>query len=92
MLNNPQLPAQKWWATQVTAVTGLLTAWIVADGWNQQLSIAAVTLIGQALIGYLVPNGATADNAAPAATPAVAASVAAAAAPAQPRAGLPAGG
>jgi hypothetical protein len=56
MDHGSQLPTRKWLATQVTALTGLVIAWIVAAGWNQQMSIAAVTLIGQAVAGYLVPN------------------------------------
>ena len=56
MNNTSSLPARKWWATQVTAVCGLVTSWIVVGDWNQQLSIAVVTLVGQAVVGYLVPN------------------------------------
>ncbi len=63
MHNTDSLPTRKWWATQVTAVTGLLTSWIVVDEWNQQLSIAAVTLVGQALVGYLIPNTAAPESA-----------------------------
>lgn len=50
------LPTRKWWATQVTAFAGLVAAWISAGGWNQQLSVAAVALLAQAIVGYLVPN------------------------------------
>jgi hypothetical protein len=49
-------PTRKWWATQVTAVAGLVIAWITVGNWNQQLSIALVTLVAQALVGYLTPN------------------------------------
>ena len=59
MENLSSLPSRKWWATQVTALTGLFTSWILVAGWNQQLSIAAVTLIGQALVGYLIPVSST---------------------------------
>jgi hypothetical protein len=64
------MPSRKWWATQVTAVTGFLTAWVVTGHWNQQLSIAAITLIGQALFGYLMPNATTTPAAAPEPAPA----------------------
>jgi len=50
------LPTRKWWATQVTAFAGLVAAWISTGAWNQQLSVAAVALLGQAAVGYLVPN------------------------------------
>jgi hypothetical protein len=50
------MPNRKWWATQVTAASGFLTAWVLTGHWNQQLSITAITLVGQALVGYLVPN------------------------------------
>jgi hypothetical protein len=72
MPNTIQMPSRKWWATQITALCGLVTAWIVAGAWNQSLSIAAVTLFGQAAVGYLVPNVAPLDPAsAPAPAPAV---------------------
>ena len=53
------LPTRKWLATQVTALAGLVAAWISAGDWNQQLSVAAVALLAQAAVGYLVPNLAT---------------------------------
>jgi hypothetical protein len=56
MLNAGLLPTRKWWATQVTALAGLITAWLVAGAWDRPLSITAVTLGAQALVGYLVPN------------------------------------
>jgi hypothetical protein len=68
MTDAAKVPTRKWIATQVTALTGFLTAWIVVGSWNQQLSLAAVTLLGQAIVGYLVPNLPTppADRDAPA--------------------------
>lgn len=59
-------PTRKWWATQVTAVAGLVIAWITVGNWNQQLSIALVTLVAQALVGYLTPNLSTPSPAPPA--------------------------
>jgi hypothetical protein len=55
-------PTRKWLATQVTAAGGLVTAWLVAGAWNTTLSVAAVTLVVQALVGYLVPNLPTAGG------------------------------
>ena len=51
------LPTRKWIATQVTAVAGWLVALIQAN-WEvtTTLQIAAVTIVAQALIGYLLPN------------------------------------
>lgn len=49
-------PTRKWLATQITAVVGLLTAWVSAGSWNTTLSVSLITLIGQAVVGYLVPN------------------------------------
>jgi hypothetical protein len=68
MTDPTKVPTRKWFATQVTALTGFLTAWIVVGSWNQQLAIAAVALLGQAAVGYLVPNLPTpvADRDAPA--------------------------
>jgi hypothetical protein len=55
-MNAASQPSRKWWATQVTALGGLITAWVVADSWNKQLTVATITLVGQAIAGYLVPN------------------------------------
>ena len=56
MTHTELLPTRKWLATQATAVAGLAAAWISAGGWNQQLSLAMVALLSQAVVGYLVPN------------------------------------
>lgn len=56
MTHTELLPTRKWMATQATAVAGLAAAWISAGGWNQQLSLATVALLAQAIVGYLVPN------------------------------------
>ena len=70
MYNISSLPTRKWWATQVTALSGLVTSWIVVGEWNQQLSIAVVALVGQAVVGYLVPNSAAVTEQPPAKQPA----------------------
>lgn len=50
------MPSRKWWATQVTAVTGWVIAWIQAGVINDSLKIAGVTIVSQAVIGWLIPN------------------------------------
>lgn len=50
------MPSRKWWATQVTAVTGWVVALIQAGAVNDSLKIAGVAILSQALIGWLVPN------------------------------------
>lgn len=52
-------PTRKWIATQVTALTGWVIALINVGHWTATIKIALVTIIGQALIGYLVPNDPT---------------------------------
>ena len=49
-------PSRKWYATLVTALAALLTAWVTAGAWDKTLSIALIGLVGQSVIGYLVPN------------------------------------
>jgi hypothetical protein len=50
-------PTRKWWATQITAVTTLATAWVTTGTWNKPLTLAAIGVVSQALVVYLVPNG-----------------------------------
>jgi hypothetical protein len=49
-------PTRKWWAAQITAVTTLATAWVTAGAWNRPLTLAAIGVVSQALVVYLVPN------------------------------------
>jgi hypothetical protein len=50
-------PTRKWWTATILAVAGILSTW-AAGGWDwtDALSGAAITLIAQRLISYLVPN------------------------------------
>lgn len=50
------MPSRKWFATQVTAIAGLLTMWATTGGWNQEETVALIALVSQAAIGYLTPN------------------------------------
>lgn len=52
-------PTRKWWATQVTAVAALAVMYFTTGGWDVEESVAAVGVVSQALIGYLVPNDPT---------------------------------
>ena len=50
-------PTRKWWATQISATTTLAVAWVNAGRWDKPLTIAAIGVVSQAAIVYLVPNG-----------------------------------
>jgi len=52
-------PTRKWWATQITATTTLAVAWVNAGHWDKPLTIAAIGVVSQAAVVYLVPNGDT---------------------------------
>lgn len=54
------VPTRKWLATQSTALATLAVAWVTAGTWDKPLSIAAIGLVSQAVVGYLVPNAAPA--------------------------------
>lgn len=54
--SNSHLPSRKWLATQITALSALLIAYVTAGAWNQTLSITSIGLGSQALVGYLLPN------------------------------------
>ena len=58
------MPSKKWIASRVTALTGLAIMWATTGAWDQEETIAAITLVSAALIAYLLPNGD--DGAAPA--------------------------
>jgi hypothetical protein len=50
-------PTRKWWAATILAVGGILATW-AAGGWDwtDPLSGAAITLVAQRMVAYLVPN------------------------------------
>jgi hypothetical protein len=52
-------PTRKWWATQVTALAALAVMYFTTGSWNTEESVAAVGVVSQALIAYLVPNDPT---------------------------------
>lgn len=58
-------PTRKWWATQVTALAALAVMYFTTGGWDVEESVAAVGLVSQAAIGYLVPNDQTAGGVPP---------------------------
>lgn len=49
-------PTRKWFATQVTALTGLAVMYVTTGGWNAEETIAAITIASQAALGYIYPN------------------------------------
>jgi hypothetical protein len=63
-------PTRKWWATQITASTALATAWVSAGHWDKTLTLAAIGVVSQAAVVYLVPNADPAPKPSPATTPA----------------------
>jgi hypothetical protein len=50
------LPTRKWVATQTTAIAALLVSWTTLGTWDASLTIAAIGIVAQAVVGYLVPN------------------------------------
>jgi len=51
-------PTPKWWAATILAASGLLATWGGTGWhWSNTLSGALITLAGQRLVAYLVPNG-----------------------------------
>lgn len=61
MSNNSRsfMPTRKWFATQITAITALITSWILQGEWNKALTISVIGLLSQAAVGYLVSNADT---------------------------------
>jgi hypothetical protein len=53
-------PTRKWWAATILAFGGILATWATAGwGWTDELSGAAITLLTQRVVAYLVPNDTT---------------------------------
>ena len=52
-------PTKKWIVTQVTALAALATMYLTTGTWDQEESVAAVGLVAQAIIGYVVRNDPT---------------------------------
>ena len=55
-------PTRKWWATQISGVATLATAWVSTGGWSKPLTMASIGLVSQAVVVYLVPNGTPASS------------------------------
>jgi hypothetical protein len=56
-MNQPSwIPTRKWFATQVTALTALAIMAVTTGSWDQEETIAAIGIVSQALLAYLVPN------------------------------------
>ena len=52
-------PTNKWLAARVTAIVGVIILYITTDNWDDEEWVAAVTLAGEAIVGYLLPNAST---------------------------------
>jgi hypothetical protein len=51
------MPTRKWWVATVTGVGGLLgTLASIGWDWGPELSGAAVAIVTQRAVAYLVPN------------------------------------
>jgi hypothetical protein len=66
MSNASWIPTRKWLATQTTALTALIFAWVGAGAWDRTLTIALIGLISQAILGYLIPNNGQPNDSSPA--------------------------
>lgn len=51
-------PSRKWFASRITAVTGLLTMWATTGTWDTEETIALITLVSAAGLAYYLPNDA----------------------------------
>jgi hypothetical protein len=47
--------SRKWWASRVTALTGLVTMWITTGSWDTEESVMLLTIVSAAAISWLVP-------------------------------------
>lgn len=52
-------PTKKWIVTQVTAAAALAVMYLTTGSWDTEESVAAVGLVSQAIIGYVVRNDPT---------------------------------
>jgi hypothetical protein len=52
-------PTKKWIVTQVTALAALATMYLTTGTWDTEESVAAVGIVSQAVIGYVVRNDPT---------------------------------
>jgi hypothetical protein len=52
-------PTNKWIAARVTAIAGIAIMAVTTDGWDDEETVAAITLVSEAIISYLVPNSDT---------------------------------
>lgn len=50
------MPSHKWFAAQITALVALATMWATTGNWDQEETIAAIGLVSQAALSYLVRN------------------------------------
>jgi hypothetical protein len=49
------LPTAKWWTATGIALVGFPVTWLVT-GWTRDLTGQAITIVGQRVLAYFVPN------------------------------------
>lgn len=49
-------PSRKWFAALVVGLTGLATMWATTGAWDQEETIAAITLVSARAVAWLIPN------------------------------------
>lgn len=50
------MPSRKWAAARITALTGLAVMWATTGSWDVEETVAAITLVSEAALSYLIPN------------------------------------
>jgi hypothetical protein len=50
------MPSRKWFASRITAITGLVIMWVTTGTWDQEETVMAITVVSAALIAWLTPN------------------------------------
>lgn len=53
--------SRKWWASRVTALTGLLTMWVTTGTWDTEESVMLLTIASAAALSWLVPPTGTSE-------------------------------
>jgi hypothetical protein len=49
-------PTAKWWTATMIALIGFPIIWWVTGYWTRDLTGQAITIVGQRVLAYIVPN------------------------------------
>ena len=49
-------PTAKWWTATISALIGFPIIWWVTGHWTRDLTGQAITIVGQRVLAYFVPN------------------------------------